>query len=129
MESRIKIIDKTTGAEIEFASRRQVMNQLYTPHLEEYLDYSPIFLDLMERFKDVPLKKYKMTEADKRKIAANPDAINDIPRYYVPVFDMKVGNELDRKLREEFYDGFIYGKKNIVDFINETNSKYSARRA
>lgn len=129
MKNEIKIIDKTTGAEVEFTSRRQVVNQLYTPHLEEYLDYSPIFLDLIERFKDAPLKKYKMTEADKKRVMENPDAINDIPRYYVPVFDMKVGNEIDGKLREEFYSGFVYGKKHIIDFINKTSSKYRARRA
>lgn len=128
MESRIKIIDKTTGAQVEFQSRQQAIKQLYTPYSNKYLDYSPLFLDIIERFKDAPLKKYKMTEADKKRVAANPDAINDIPRYYVPVFDMKVGYEIEWKLRDEFYNGFVHGKRDVIDFINKTNFKYSAER-
>lgn len=124
--SKIKIVAKATGKEVEFKSSRKLFSELYSPYMEDYLDYSDVFVSILKRFQDAPLVKYRLTESDKKRIEKNPDAINDIPRYYVPGYDRSVGEEFCAKMRREFYTKFMSGSKVIVRFINDTNRNYCA---
>lgn len=126
MKNKIKIISKTTGEQVEFNNSRTFFSELYSPYMEQFLDYSTTFEDILKRYYNSPLVEYVLTDADKRRIEKNPDAINDIPRYYVPGYDRKVGEEFNGRLRCEFYARFKAGSKGIIQFINDTNTKYIA---
>ena len=69
-----------------------------------------------------------MTDVEKRKVAKNPDAINDIPKWEIKGYDEFVSNErLDRRISTEFYARFMTGDKKIVEIINNYHPILKAR--
>ena len=90
--------------------------------------YSKIMQDAIEYYKDVPLTEHVMTDVEKRKVAKNPDAINDIPKWEIKGYDEFVSNErLDRRISTEFYARFMTGDKKIVEIINNYHPILRAR--
>ena len=126
MKKMIVITKISTGEKVDNLNRRNIFKFFYSDYQDSYVDYSILFEKIMKKYKDAPLVKYKLTQADKNKIAQNPDAIQDIPRYVVKGFDTAVGEEFNGKLRDEFYNRFMDADDDIVRFINETNDKYKA---
>lgn len=126
MKKKIVLKDKFTNTIVNLNNRASVIRNLFTPYSEKYIDYSPLFREILDLYKDRELVKYKWTEQDKRAVEENPDAILDIPRYVVKGYDRAVGCDFDQKARNEFYKRFTEGSEEVVRFINDTNDRYTA---
>jgi len=68
-----------------------------------------------------------MTEKDKKKIAKNPDAINDIPRFVVSGYDKAVSDSrFDQLIWNEFIERYNANDKDLCDFINNYHPIFKA---
>lgn len=124
MKKKLVIVRKSDGKRMEGLTRKRILEILYSNYSEAYVDYCDVFWDAMEKYGDLPLKEYKWTEWDKRRVKENPDAAMDIPRFYVEGFDTAMGYSYEQKARNEFYDKFVAADDDIVDFVNSTNELY-----
>lgn len=137
----MKIIDRKTNKELKLPSiselvaggmsikkasdkhYKAVLRAVYCPTL--YSLYSIKMNEIIEKYKDVKIVPYEMTESDKRKLAKNPDYIEDIPRYYIPGFDEAASNwRLDGELAREFYSRFMKNDQTLVECANTWNEDY-----
>ena len=121
---KIEIYSRSGKYKVRITSRNEIISSLYTPYQEEFLDYSYEFKRIFNRFKNKPLKKYKLTPEDKKAISNNPDYALDIPRYVVEGYDNAVGSCLDSRLRDEFYSLFLEADEAVISFINNTNDNF-----
>ena len=121
----MKIINKETGRERIFETRQQVLLNLLAPIKDEFSLVSRTYKDILEKYKDVPLTPYKMTESDLRKIASDPDYIMDIPKFHVKGFDEEVSStRFDQRICDEFYERFERKDIKLYNWINENNPTY-----
>ena len=82
---------------------------------------------IVERYKFAPLLPYVMTERDKENIAANPDAIEDIPRFIVKGYDKAVSDSrFDQLIREEFVERYNANDEVLCTLINKYHPVYKA---
>lgn len=121
----MKIINKETGRERIFETRQQVLLNLLAPIKDEFSLVSRTYKDILEKYKDVPLTPYKMTESDLKKIASDPDYIMDIPKFHVKGFDEEVSStKFDQKICDEFYERFSNQDKKLFVWINKNNPTF-----
>lgn len=125
----VRLFRRDNGKEVSFEDRRAFSSLVYSPIMTVYqLVYSKIIQEAIEYYKDVPLTEHVMTDVEKRKVAKNPNAMFDIPKYEIKGYDEFVSNErLDRRISTEFYARFMTGDKEIVELINKHHPAFRAQ--
>lgn len=120
-----------TRAQCQAIQKTRVVRILMSPCYGKWLDLSKEYNAVIDQYRGrAKLVKYKPSEYEKRKMKENPDYANDIPRYYVPGLDRALGSDqLDRKMRDEFYQRFLADDAAIVTMTNECNRIYRAELA
>lgn len=123
----MEIIKRKTNRKIEFADRRAVLAALYAPCKNDFLEYSKIMKETVEKYKDVPLTIHQMTKFEESRVNADESAWEDIPMYEVLGFDKEVSSDnFEQRLRDEFFERFANDDTKIISFINKYNPKYKA---
>lgn len=124
----IKYVMESTGCTEEQATKtvyKRAIRMLYHPSYSNWLNISNVMQSTMDEFKNAKLVKYKMTEQDKKRVAENPDAILDIPRYYIPKLDKKISSDaFESSLKKEFFDRFLANDPEIIKMVNSSNKMY-----
>ena len=78
----VRVFRRDTGKEVTFDDRRSFSSVVYAPIMTVYqMVYSKIMQEAIEYYKDVPLTEHVMTDVEQRKVATNPDALNDITNW------------------------------------------------
>lgn len=125
--NKIIVEKRETNEIIEIKGRKDAIVLLYSPIASFYSLVSPKVGQILEKYKNRPLVKHKITNLEKKKLAQNPDYINDIPKYEIKGYDKEVSkSRLDRELATEFYNLFQSGNEIIVKFINKFHPEYKA---
>lgn len=108
----------------------RVYTILCNPCYGPWMDFSREYMAVIEKYRGkAKLVKYKMTEEDKRRVAANPNAIMDIPRLWVPGLDRALGSDmLEKRMREEFIRRFDEEDPEIIRLVNCYNPSYKIIR-
>lgn len=126
-EKKIILYDRETGEEISFNSRFSIMKSIYSPISCAYDHYSPMINDLIEKYKDNEVVPHVLTSYEQKRLAENPDFINDIPRGDIKGYDKAISHELfERRLKEEFYSLFCNADERIIKCINRHHKDYKA---
>lgn len=116
---------KKTEDQISSDYKSAVLKTFYNPYYAQYLAFSPLMIELVEKYKDVPLTKYEPTDYEKKLMEENPDYAENIPEYYVPGFDRVAGGAtMDGKLKNEFFNGWLNEEDYAIRFVNSCNKYY-----
>lgn len=123
--SKIVVKERNTKNIVEIDNKRDFVSKVYSPISHLWSLFSPMIGELMEKYKNIPITKHKMTEVEKRKLEKNPDYINDIPKYEVKGYDRAVSNSrMDRYLSDEFYSLFYNADETVIKFVNKFHPDY-----
>jgi hypothetical protein len=122
----IVLSDRKTKERVYLKSKHDLLLKCYDDYREKYTPICEYYVRLLEKYKNVPLQKYKLTSYDRKKIAENPSYADDLPEYYIPGFDSKMGTSFEKIQQEEFLRRFKEADKKIVQFINSTNKNFAA---
>lgn len=123
--SKIVVKERNTKNIVEIDNKRDFVSKVYSPISPLWSLFSPMIGKLMEKYKNTPITKHKMTEVEKRKLEKNPDYINDIPKYEVKGYDRAVSNSrMDRYLSDEFYSLFCNADETVIKFVNKFHPDY-----
>ena len=121
----MKIINRENENIFNPQTRRQVLVNLLAPCFEEFVSISDTLNELIEKYKNVPLKEYIPTDAEKKRMEEDPGYALDIPKYYVPGYDEEVNStRFEQKIRDEFYTRWENKDNDIYKFINENNRSF-----
>lgn len=123
--SKIVVKERNTKNIVEIDNKRDFVSKVYSPISPLWSLFSPMIGELMEKYKNVPITKHKMTEVEKRKLEKNPDYINDIPKYEVKGYDKAVSNSrMDQYLAKEFCSLFNNADETVIKFVNKFHPDY-----
>lgn len=93
-----------------------------------WLEYSPLMARTIEKYKNVPLTRVKMTKWRKDRIAKNPSYADFIPRWEVKGYDRLVSSaNFVRALTAEFWEMFFQNDERVVKCINKSKIGFKAR--
>lgn len=122
---KVIVKERTTGNIIDFVDKKDFVCKVYSPISHLWSLFSPMIGKLMDKYKNTPITKHKMTEVEKRKLEKNPDYINDIPKYEIKGYDRAVSNSrMDRYLSDEFYSLFCNADETVIKFVNKFHPDY-----
>jgi hypothetical protein len=120
----IKIINKQTKAEVNSEDEIAILRIFYRPCYGAFLGISEIMNATLKKYRNAKLIPYKLTEFDKRRIAENPEVLEDLPRMYVPRLDKEISSDkYEAKLKKEFLARFKMEDPVLIKCLNQ-NSKY-----
>lgn len=125
VEDIMEAENKTRDAAQKLHNAR-IYTILCNPCYGPWMDVSEEYMAVINKYRGkAKLVKYKMTAEDKRRVAANPAAIMDIPRLWVPGLDRALGSDLlEKRMKAEFVRRFDEGDPAIVQLVNRFNPSY-----
>lgn len=116
---RIVTIKRDIDKVVDMEGRNRVIKTILAPIKDEFSYISNTVNQLIEKYKDVPLMPYIMTDVDRRRLEKNPDYIEDIPTWYVPGYDRAVNDaRLEGKISNEFWIRWCNCDKALVRWLN-----------
>ena len=123
----MKFINRETGEILNTKNRQVLLHTVLSTVYYQFMLESRTLNKVVEKYKNAPLLPYVMTEKDKKKIAKNPDAINDIPRFVVSGYDKAVSDSrFDQLIWNEFIERYNANDKDLCDFINNYHPIFKA---
>ncbi len=141
----MKIINRETGEEVKIPKvsemvasgmsvkdaqlrhKRAVLHYIYDSNV--FFNYSYALDNLLKKYGKRKLIPYEMTEHQKECIKNNPNAILDIPRYYIKGYDSVVSDtKFDTTLTTEFYFRFMSNDSSLIPVVNNWNPDYMLER-
>lgn len=119
--------DKRYMKVVNISTRNKLIRSVYANICTAYTFESPLMKETIEKYKDVPLTKHKLTPNERGMLKRQPSATDCIPVWEVKDYDKLVcSNEFESQLKDEFVVRFLKAEPAIVNLINRSSKIYFA---